>query len=93
MVAALELAVSILKREGMELQNTSNMNGFVWNINTATEIWEEITLAGAKAAVKLGTSPRSFCIGQGENETMLRFSIRGPRQKVKIMETALFVQT
>ena len=62
----LELAVSILKREGMELQNTSNMNGFVWNINTATEIWEEITLAGAKAAVKLGTSPRSFCIGQGE---------------------------
>ena len=63
----LKMALAILQDQGLfSFGHAEQDQGIVWNINTATEIWEKITLAGAKAAVKRGASPRSFCIGQDE---------------------------
>jgi hypothetical protein len=61
------MALAILQDMGLfSFGHAEQDQGTVWNINTATDIWEKITLAGAKAAVKLETSPHSFCIGQNE---------------------------
>ena len=63
----LKMALAILQDQGLfSFGHTGQDQGIVWNINTATEIWEKITLAGAKAAVNLGASPTSFCIGQDQ---------------------------
>lgn len=63
----LKMALAILQDQGLfSFGHAEQDQGIVWNINTATEIWEKITLAGANAVVKLGNSPPSFCIGQGE---------------------------
>jgi hypothetical protein len=69
----LKMALAILQDLGLlSFGHAEQDQGIVWNINTATEIWEKITLAGAEAAVKRGTSPRSFCIGQDENRDDLK---------------------
>jgi len=65
----LKMALAILQNQGMySFGRADQSQGIVWNINTATEIWEKITLAGAKASVRAGASSTSFCIGQDEQQ-------------------------
>ena len=64
----LKMALAILQNQGMySFGRADQSQGIVWNINTAKEIWEKITLAGAKEAVRARGASNSFCIGENEH--------------------------
>ena len=64
----LKLALAILQHQGLELEKTTHVQGFVWDINTATQIWETLTLNAAKSAVSTLNSENAFCIGPKEQQ-------------------------